>query len=54
MMRVLRIYLKYIIWVIIIAAFSYMFEAIYASGSSSLFLTAFIVLSLGLVVYATG
>ena len=52
MMNLLNAYLKYIIWVVLIAFFSYIFQVIYASGSSNLLLTLFLALSLGFAMNA--
>lgn len=51
--KIFRYYLRYIVWVMVIAAFSYIFEIIYSSGAKNLLLTIFIAASLGLVMYAT-
>ncbi len=53
MIAIFRYYVRYIMWVIVIAFFAYLFEFIYASGAWNYILTFFIVASLGFVVYAT-
>lgn len=51
--KMFRYYARYVLWVIIIAAFSYAFEIIYSSNAKDFLLTAFIAASLAAVMYAT-
>ena len=53
MIAIFRYYLRYIMWIVVIAFFAYTFEFIYASGAWNYLMTFFIVLSLGFVLYVT-
>lgn len=52
-MQIVRAYLKYVMGIMIIGAFSYIFEFIYSSDNSGLLLTVFIASSLGIVLHVT-
>lgn len=53
MMKIFQHYLRYVLWIMIIAFFSFIFQIIYSSDGRNLLLTIFIAVSLGAAMYAT-
>ncbi len=53
MIAIFRYYMRYIMWIAVIAFFAYIFEIIYASGAWNYLMTFFVVTSLGFVLYVT-